>query len=195
MNQILDGAPLTYFNSELTKSDFTEKDNSNVKKNLNQIENGLIPNIMNGFTDILDNFQGPKNFESSDILAIRGNYEKTPFTIAYFSNSNINSIQQSIRYYVNQQTQQIVDQQSKDEIYIVMRSILFQNGDQTMTGDNILPEIERLNNLTIQFCVEKIVAELTLYNKYTDELQSLRIPISRPSYQDGSIHQLGHPYV
>ena len=89
----------------------------------------------------------------------------------------------------------IIDQQSKDEIYIVMRSILFQNGDQTMTGDNILPEIERLNNLTIQFCVEKIVAELTLYNKYTDELQSLRIPISRPSYQDGSIHQLGHPYV
>ena len=195
MNQIFEGAPLTYFNSQLTKSDFTEKDNSNVKKNLNQIENGLIPNITNGFTDILDNFQGPKNFESSDILAIRGNYEKTPFTIAYFSNSNINSIQQSIRYYVNQQTQQIVDQQSKDEIYIVMRSILFQNGDQTMTGDNILPEIERLNNLTIQFCVEKIVAELTLYNKYTDELQSLRIPISRPSYQDGSIHQLGHPYV
>lgn len=195
MNHILEGAPLTYFNSQLTKSDFTEKDNSNVKKNLNQIENGLIPNITNGFTDILDNFQSPKNFESSDILAIRGNYEKTPFTTAYFSNSNINSIQQSIRYYVHQQTQQIVDQQSKDEIYIVMRSILFQNGDQTMTGDNILPEIERLNNLTIQFCVEKIVAELNLYNKYTDELQSLRIPISRPSYQDGSIHQLGHPYV
>jgi len=195
MNHILEGAPLTYFNSQLTKSDFTEKDNSNVKKNLNQIENGLIPNITNGFTDILDNFQSSKNFESSDILAIRGNYEKTPFTAAYFSNSNINSIQQSIRYYVHQQTQQIVDQQSKDEIYIVMRSILFQNGDQTMTGDNILPEIERLNNLTIQFCVEKIVAELTLYNKYTDELQSLRIPISRPSYQDGSIHQLGHPYV
>ena len=76
-----------------------------------------------------------------------------------------------------------------------MRSILFQNGDQTVLGNNILHEINRLNNLTIKYCVDKIISELILYNKYVDELQYLRIPISRPDYQDGSINQLGHPYV
>ena len=192
MNQILEGAPLSYFQSN-QKPQYVENDKMKVQENLNQIQNGIIPGVTHGFTDIIDT--SPQSYPTTEILAIRGNYERTPLSSSYFSQENIQSIQQSIRYYVYKQTGKVIDTQSENEIYIIMRSFLFQNGDQTAQGPDIQTEIERLNHYTIQFSVDKIVSEINLYDKYTDELENLRVPIDMPKYQDGKVNQLGHPYV
>ena len=197
MNNILQGSPLMQYSSSLTPDDYIEKNNVNLDKIDNSLNNGLIPNI----THDMDygfgvNQQEPLFPNSKEIIAIKGNYETTELSIVYFSKNNIDSIQKSIRYYVHQKTNTVIDAQSENEIYIIMRSILFQHGDLTIKDlDQILIEIQKLNKLTIEFAVDRIVSEVNMYEKYTNDLQNLQVPIDNPEYNNKRNTEMGHPYV
>jgi len=197
MNNILEGSPLIIYSSSLTQDDYVEKDNVDLENIDDDINSGLFPNISNDFNIGLDTLQQVPLFENSEeIIAIKGNYETTELSTIYFSKNNINSIQKSIRYYVHQKTNTVIDAQSENEIYIIMRSILFQHGDQSIRGvDNILYEIQKLNKLTIQFSVDTIVSELNMYEKYTHDLQNLQVPIDNPEYNNKRHTEQGHPYL
>ncbi len=197
MNNILQGSPLLQYSSSLTPDDHIEKNNVDLDKIDDSINNGLFPDMTNGLDYELDTLQQAPLFENSEeIIAIKGNYETTELSIIYFSKNNIDSIQKSIRYYVHQQTNVVIDAQSENEIYIIMRSILFQHGDQSIRGvDNILYEIQKLNKLTIEFSVNTIVSEVHMYEKYTQDLENLQVPIENPEYNNKGNTEQGHPYL
>jgi hypothetical protein len=193
MNNILQGSPLLQYSSSLTPDDYIEKNNVD----LENTNNGLFPDIENDFNIGLNTIEQEPLFENStEILAIKGNYETTELSTIYFSKNNINSIQKSIRYYVHQKTNTVIDAQSENEIYIIMRSMLFQHGDQSIRGmDQILYEIQKLNKLTIQFSVDRIVSEVNMYQKYTHDLENLQVPIDNPEYNNKRQTEQGHPYL
>tara|TARA_B110000503_G_C7146068_1_gene413023 strand:+ start:711 stop:1292 length:582 start_codon:yes stop_codon:yes gene_type:complete len=193
MNNILQGSPLLQYSSSLTPDDYIEKNNVD----LENTNNGLFRDIENDFDIGLNTIEQEPLFENStEIIAIKGNYETTELSTIYFSKNNIDSIQKSIRYYVHQKTNTVIDAQSENEIYIIMRSILFQHGDQSIRGvDNILYEIQKLNKLTIQFSVDTIVSEVKMYEKYIHDLQNLQVPIDNPEYNNKRQTEQGHPYL
>lgn len=193
MNNILQGSPLLQYSSSLTPDDYIEKNTVDLENK----NNGLFRDIENDFDIGLNTIEQEPLFENStEIIAIKGNYETTELSTIYFSKNNIDSIQKSIRYYVHQKTNTVIDAQSENEIYIIMRSMLFQHGDQSIRGnDQILYEIQKLNKLTIQFSVDTIVSEVKMYEKYIHDLQNLQVPIDNPEYNNKRQTEQGHPYL
>tara|TARA_B110001469_G_C9643017_1_gene323919 strand:+ start:2153 stop:2731 length:579 start_codon:yes stop_codon:yes gene_type:complete len=186
------GAPI-YFDSNSIESN-----NLNTNQLNETINNGLLPDISDisdNFDNILDNYNKSLYENDTDIIAIKGNYEKTQLSTIFFSSNNIQSIQESIRYYIYKTLNKIIDNQAVNELYIIMRSYLFQNGDQSLKNlQDIKIEISKLNILIINYCVNSISTQLNMYDKYINELENLRIPIDIPKYNNGKVNQLGHPY-
>ena len=194
MNKILNGSPLIQYEKDLTIDDYTDKNKVDVDKLNGEINNGSIPDI----TSYDDLMEDPMDefIDSSEIMAIQGNYEKTNFSSLFFSKDNMDALQKSIRYYVNLKTNKVISNQSQEELYIIMRSILFQNGDQAVIGkDNTYREIQKLNKLIIEFSVNTIVSQIGMHEKYVRDLENLQVPIDLPQYNNSQSIELGHPYV
>jgi hypothetical protein len=183
--------------NNLIYSNYNDNYNFNIKNN---DKNGLVPDVnsTNSFNlqDTLEVETTPITYKNTEIIAIKGNYEDTPIISTFFSNENINSIQKSIRYYVYNQTKKIIDKQSTDELYIIMRSILFQNGDLSLRNhDSIYYEVQKINKLVIDYSVHKILSEMSMYTKYIQDVETLLVPLQNPEYVNISKQLDGNPYL
>ena len=107
---------------------------------------------------------------------------KTKLSQAYFSRSNIDYLQEAIRYEVYQQTNGKcnISKQSETELKIIMRSLFFQYS-RNLNRD-IKTQVMELDRLVIQECVPKIISEIRMRQAY----------LKRASEQDHS-HQLSRP--
>ena len=63
----------------------------------------------------------------------------------FFSDMNVKVLNDAIRHGVYQRTNNVIDKQSGNELYIVMRSIMLQYANFQATSENIIDEIQRLN--------------------------------------------------
>ena len=151
---------------------------------IDAVNNGRVGGI-----DIVDNrFIG----EEADIVikkddqetSIKGIVETTALSDIFFSDMNHEGIQQSIRYMVNQATGQIISEQSKESLYIVMRSILLQYGNFRVSTANIIEEIRDLNQRVIDYCVENVSSNVRQYLGYIQDLERLPTPMDRPVYHN-----------
>ena len=93
-------------------------------------------------------------------------------------------LQASIRYEVNQTTGKVIDQQSPNELSVVMRSIYLQNGNPMVASDNISNEVKKLNTMVIDYCVEQITIQVLQHQGYIQKLTTLPVPIERPQQVD-----------
>ena len=118
-------------------------------------------------------------------------YGETPLTFAFFSSKNIQSIQNLIKYTIHRETGYVVDDQSSNELMIIMRSIFLEYSlhpklmDDTMSNEErqILigkykNEVARLNQIVINSIVPKIISQVQQYIDY------LRDASEQPYYMD-----------
>ena len=113
--------------------------------------------------------------------SVKGILEETNLSRLFFSPQNIEALQSMIRFYVSKLTDgHIVSNQSPDELFIVMRSILLQYANFINT--NVLQEIKRLNSKVVRICSDKVAQEVLQYNKYIVDLQNLPVPLDNPHY-------------
>jgi len=113
--------------------------------------------------------------------SVKGILEETNLSRLFFSPQNIEALQSMIRFYVSKLTNgHIVSNQSPDELFIVMRSILLQYANFINT--NVLQEIKRLNSKVVRICSDKVAQEVLQYNKYIVDLQNLPVPLDNPHY-------------
>ena len=124
---------------------------------------------------------GSNNETVKDLM--RGNWELTPLSVQFFSNNNIKTIQTSIRrdiYEKSGDKQWVIDDQSIDELKIIMRAIFLQYSHNN--EGNINQQIERLNRLVINWCVPRIMSEIQHYNFYLNDIthmpQQLSLPVN-----------------
>jgi hypothetical protein len=118
--------------------------------------------------------------DSEGADAIRGNMSATPLNQAYFSPANVKIVQNKIRkeVYDRSKTEFLVDEQSVDELLIVMRAMYLQYGKNQ--PDNISGQISELNQLVADWCVPKILAECSMHKTYLHDLQNLPVPLAHP---------------
>ena len=118
-------------------------------------------------------------------------YGETPLTFLFFSDKNIKNIQNLIKLNVHKQINYIIDDQSNNELMIIMRSIFLEyslhpaliSEEMSETERQILfkkytNEVDRLNKIVVQEIVPKIVSQIQQYVDY------LRDASQQPYYMD-----------
>lgn len=112
--------------------------------------------------------------------ALRGILERDKLSMLFFSNVNMETIQNRIRYEVWNRSNQrhVIDKQSTLDLEVVMRSIYLQYALHLNT--RYKEQIERLNQLVIDWCVPKILVEVEQHFAYLDQVQTLPVPIDLP---------------
>jgi hypothetical protein len=120
-----------------------------------------------------------QNFQA-DML--RGNWERTPLTDAFFSPKNVEIIQSSIRRSVYEKSQPkgyVIDKQSIDELKIIMRAIFYQYARNQPF--NIAGQVEELNDRVIQWSVPHILSAVDHYMYYLKDIDTLPVPMAHPT--------------
>lgn len=147
--------------------------------------------ISNGRVDVLkgDNYKAYTLFEedkkdpdSFNKEAIRNIHINNPISTIFFSQDNVNALQEAIRYqvYVKSCKKYVIDKQSETELFVIMRSIYLQNANHMPYA--ILDQIKELNRMVIEFCVPKILNKIIQYIQYKKDINQLPIPIDRGEY-------------
>jgi hypothetical protein len=116
---------------------------------------------------------------SGDML--RGNWEQTDLSKAFFTRRNLESIQKQIRdgvYRASGPKQYKIDDQDVDEIKTIMRAMYL-----TYAKNNpfqIDAQINDLNRLVIEWAIPRIVSEIDQYAFYLKDISHLPIPMEKP---------------
>jgi hypothetical protein len=123
-------------------------------------------------TAVESNFQG-------DML--RGNWEQSQLSEAFFSSENVQRLQTLIRKAVFDRSQPkgyVVDNQSVDELKIVMRAIYLQYARNLPS--NIAGQVADLNAKVVDWSAPHILSAVDHYYYYLNDISQMPTPIAQP---------------
>lgn len=112
-------------------------------------------------------------------------YAKNLLADLFFSDSNIKNIQNLIKFTVHAKTSERIDDQSQDELFIIMRSVFLSyaqfppalengltNDETNAIKEMYRKEIHRLNELVINETVPDIISQLKQYKDYLRDIST-----------------------
>ena len=113
-----------------------------------------------------------------------GNQQSTKLSDSYFSQTNIDHLQNSIIRQIYKKTdgKYKIVKQSEDELVIVMKSIYLQNGRNN--DNDIQLQIAELNKLVLSYCVDNVYTNLLQYVKYIDDITKENTVMDMPQNVD-----------
>ena len=114
--------------------------------------------------------------------SVKGIVEETALSTYFVSKDNTDNIQDTIRYRVYKNTNKVISRQSSNELFIIMRSILLQHGNFKVSQTDLADEILKLNEMVLDYAVDKVSTMVVQYEGYISDLHNLPPPIDRPSY-------------
>ncbi len=109
-----------------------------------------------------------------------GQWDETTLSKSYFSQNNIQIIQNGIRagVYKRSNGQYTVAPQDCDSLKIIMRSIFLQHS--VNLDQNIQGQIEELNKMVLEYCIHNVYSEAQSYMKYLYDVDTLAVPLATP---------------
>jgi Family of unknown function (DUF5761) len=122
--------------------------------------------------------QTEKVFEN-DML--RGNWESNPVSRIFFSKENITVIQNQIRKEVFEKSKPkgyVIDEQSADELKIIMRAIYYQYARNLPT--EIKEQVVDLNQKVVNWSVPHILSAVDHYFFYLNDISHMPVPLELP---------------
>jgi hypothetical protein len=129
--------------------------------------------------------------------ALNGTWENSTLSNLFFSQDNMQILQNGIRagvYNMSGQQKIVVPPQNVDALRIVMRSTYLQYAEHY--PNNITEQIKRLNDIVLDYCVKFVYGEAVAYLKYMQDQSSLVMPFDIPQPVDRSFKQLElKPYL
>jgi hypothetical protein len=117
------------------------------------------------------------NFQA-DML--RGNWEDSDLSRTFYSAANLAAIQHAIRRAVYEKSQPkgyVIDDQSVDEVKIIMRATFLQyskNQAYDITG-----QIAELNQRVVDWSAPHILSAVDHYVYYLNDISSMPVPLAR----------------
>ena len=131
----------------------------------NNVDYGNSPN-----TDTL------KNCNTQD--ALKGILDETLLSNTFFS---VDNIQNMLRYYFYQEKEEVISEQSNNELLTIMRGIYLKYSNSSAnTMDEIKSEVQELNKIVNEFSLKQMYINYDNYKRYIDDLESLPTPIDLP---------------
>jgi len=167
------------------KTDFLEEDQSqSLNMMTDRVNNGRL-----GDVKILSDVSVPENTDivikkDNNDSSIKGILEQNSINDIFFSEMNTNTIQDTIRYHVHQNTDQVISRQSENELFIIMRSIMLQFANFRTDVDDIVDEVKRLNSKVIEYAVSNVTSNVKQHKGYVDDLSKLPVPMDMPVYHN-----------
>lgn len=158
---------------------------------MNKLNNGRV-NIKSPNTSAL--FQMYDKIPANQCVTFRnatgGLWNETPLSQAFFSRENIQIIQNGIRagVYNRSNGQYVIGVQDCDSIKIIMRSVFLQYSANKLS--NISQQIEELNKIVLNYCIQQVYSEAQGYMKYMDDVSTLVVPIAHPVQASNNDRQL-----
>ena len=148
---------------------------------MNKVNNGRV-NIKTPNTSALFEMYDkiPANQCVTYRSATEGIWNETALSQAYFSQQNIQILQNGIRagIYERSNGQYLIGPQDCDSLKIIMRSVFLQHAANK--PNNIPQQIAELNKIVLNYCIQQIYSEAQGYMKYVDDVSTLVVPISHP---------------
>lgn len=131
-----------------------------------------------------------KNKATAYREALTGTWENNILAQVFFCAENIQILQNGIRagVYKKSNGQINVPPQNIDALKIIMRSTYMQYAEHY--PNNIKQQIERLNAIVLDYCVNSVYSEAIGYLKYCQDQSSLVMPFDRPVPTDREYKQL-----
>lgn len=113
--------------------------------------------------------------------ATTGQVECNLLNQVYFSQENIDLIQELIRYSVweGSKKKYVIDRQSDTELQLIMRSIYFSYSKNLPY--NIKEQVDELNDLVVQDSVPKIMSQVEQHVYYLFDASTQPIPLAHPT--------------
>ena len=112
--------------------------------------------------------------------ATEGLWNETSLSTAFFSQQNIQIIQNGIRagVFKHSNNQYLIGPQDCDSLKIVMRSVFLQHSVNKPTA--IPQQIVELNKIVLKYCIYQVYGEAQGYMKYMDDVSTLVVPMAHP---------------
>jgi hypothetical protein len=122
--------------------------------------------------------------------ATQGLWTQTSLSQSFFSRENIQIIQNGIRagVYNKSNKQYIIGLQDCDSLKIIMRSVFLQHASNL--PNNISSQINELNKIVLNYCIQQVYSEAQGYIKYVDDVSTLVVPIAHPVQESKTDRQL-----
>ena len=119
-----------------------------------------------------------------------GLWNDTTLSMAFFSQQNIQMLQNGIRagVYNKSNGQYTIGQQDCDSLKIIMRSVYLQYAANQV--NNISDQVTELNQIVLNYCVQQVYGEAQGYMKYINDASTLVVPIAHPVMADNTDRQL-----
>mgnify|MGYP001333492375 CR=1 FL=1 len=167
------------------KSNFLAEDqNTPFDMMVDRVNNGRMGDVKD-----VENINVPEgtdiiiNKDNSD-SSIKGILEENSLNSLFFSEMNVKAIQDTLRYRVYQNTDQVISEQSSNDLFIIMRSIMLQYANFRVGVDNIVDEIRRLNAKVLDYAVENVTSNVKQHQGYVNDLSKLPTPMDMPVYHN-----------
>lgn len=167
---------------------------------LNQVNKILDMDKYNGRVNIIE--PNPETqFKMQERLAVKnkatefrealdGIWESNVLAQVFFSGENVQIIQNGLRagVYKKSENRFVVAPQNIDTLKVIMRSIYLQYAEHY--ADNITGQVERLNQLVLDYAIPSVFNEAVGYVKYCQDQSSLVVPLERAQQHDREYKQL-----
>lgn len=120
------------------------------------------------------------NFRDSTI----GLWSETSLSTAFFSDKNIQILQNGIRagVFAKSGGKYLIGPQDCNSLKIIMRSVFLQNSLNLSV--NIVSQIETLNKKVLDYCVDQVFGEAQGYMNYLRDVSTIPEPLAPPSMVD-----------
>ena len=159
-------------------------DSSTPMDDMIQVSNGRLPDA--------EKVSGDDGLKQLDIViqkdhqetSVKGLLEKTSISDIFFSEININVLQDTIRYKVYKNTNKVISKQGENELYIIMRSIMLQFSNFNVGFSEVKDEIKRLNEMVVKYAVDNVSSNVKQHMGYIDDISNLPTPMDRPSFSN-----------
>ena len=106
----------------------------------------------------------------------------TPVSGLFFSQQNLAILQRGIKEATKQKTGYKIDNQSSDDLIVIMRAVYFNNYIDPYT-DKACEAVKVLNSKVINICVQQIADGIMSYILYTKDASQLAVPLNRSKYE------------
>jgi len=151
---------------------------------MNKSSNGRVNLLSKEAPDISNLFALYDKIPANQCVTLRdptkGQWDESDLSRLFFSQNNIQIIQNGIRagVYDKSNQQYIIGPQDCDTLKIIMRSIFLQNS--VNQPENIQGQVEQLNNMVLDYCIGHVYSEAQGYMKYLHDASTLAVPMATP---------------